>query len=252
MELKPFVRALDELLALENFSDDTANNGLQLANSGSVTHVAVGVDVSLRFLRAAAEEGADCVIAHHGLSWKNSLAYVTGLNYELVSFAIQNDIAIYAAHLPLDAHPKYGNNAQLCAALGLKKVTLGFPYHGMPIGYTGEFTTPISMDDVLERVQARIAPQAKALAFGKQKITRVGVVSGGASDMIALASEMNCDLFLTGEPSLVGYNMAENLGMNVIFGGHYATETFGVRALGKWLTQKFRIPSSFIDFGIEY
>jgi dinuclear metal center YbgI/SA1388 family protein len=242
---------LDATLNVSVFHD-TSNNGLQLANSGTVSRVLTGVDASLRLLREAAARGADCVVCHHGLSWGDSLKRITGLNHRLVAFAIEHDIAVYAAHLPLDAHPRYGNNAQLCKALGLTRLQPAFTYHGETIGFAASYSKAIPFEVFCDRVRETVNPDLRALAFGKPSVKTVGVVSGGASDMIGQAAELGLDAYLTGEPSLQGYNLAENLSQNVIFAGHYATETFGVRALASLISQKLKLPSEFVDFKIPY
>ena len=249
--LEKLVALLDKTLAISAFGD-TSNNGLQIANNGTVSKVVAGVDASLRLLTEAAARGADCVVCHHGLSWGDSLKRITGLNHRLVSFAIGHNIAVYAVHLPLDAHPRYGNNAQLCQALGLGHPKPAFAYHGETIGFTGAYAKAIPFDAFCDRVRACINPDIRVLKFGKKSVKTVGVVSGGASDMIDQAAELGMDAYLTGEPSLQGYNQAEHLNQNVVFAGHYATETFGVRALARLITQKLKLPSEFVDFKIPY
>ncbi|HQA38642.1 MAG TPA: Nif3-like dinuclear metal center hexameric protein [Kiritimatiellia bacterium] len=250
-KLDELVSLLDGTLKCQAFKD-VSNNGLQIANAGTVTRVVAGVDASLRLLQAAAERGADCVVCHHGLSWGDSLARITGLNHRLVSFAIAHNIAVYAAHLPLDAHPRYGNNARLGKALGLGRLTPAFVYHGETIGFTGTTARPLTLDAFCDRVRAVVNPELRVLDFGEKRIRTVGVVSGGASDMIDQAAVLGVDVYLTGEPSLQGYNQAEQLGQNVVFAGHYATETFGVRALAGLITRRLGLPASFIDFKIGY
>ena len=231
---------------------DTSNNGLQIANDGTVTHIAVGVDASLRFLEEAAKHGADFVICHHGISWCDSLKRITGLNYELVSFAIRHNIALYASHLPLDTHPLYGNNAQLCKALDLTRLKPAFAYHGETIGFTGSLPKLVPFEAFCATVAEKVNADARTVAFGKKSVRTIGVVSGGAADMVEQAAALGVDAFVTGEPGLQGYIQAENLGMNAVFAGHYATETFGVRALAKRITERFRVPTTFIDFEIAY
>ena len=249
--LQTLVALLDKTLAFEACRD-ASNNGLQIANSGTVTKVVAGVDASLRLLKEAAACGADCVVCHHGLSWGDSLKRITGLNHRLVSFAIQQNIAVYAVHLPLDAHPRYGNNAQLCKALGLTHLTPAFAYHGETIGFTASYPQAIPFAAFCDRVRRAVNPDIRVLDFGKRSVKTVGVVSGGASDMIDQAAELGMDAYLTGEPSLQGYNQAEHLNQNTVFAGHYATETFGVRALAKLITRKLRLPAEFVDFKIPY
>ena len=249
--LDSLVAFLDKTLDLAAFRD-ASNNGLQIANSGTVTKVVTGVDASLRLLKEAAARGADCVVCHHGLSWGDSLKRITGLNHRLVSYAIEHNIAVYAAHLPLDAHPRYGNNARLCKALGLARLTPAFAYHGETIGFTAAYAKALPFDAFCERVRGRVNPDIRILDFGAKTVRTVGVVSGGASDMIDQAAGLGVDVYLTGEPSLQGYNLAEHLSQNVVFAGHYATETFGVQALARLINQRLRIHAEFVDFKIGY
>lgn len=243
--------ALDKLLNIGEFSD-LSHNGLQISNNGFVSRVLTGVDASLRLLEEAARRGADCVVCHHGLSWGDSLKRITGINYRLVSFAIRHDIAVYGVHLPLDAHPVYGNNAQLCKVLGLAAPQPAFRYHGQTIGYIADCVPDIDVECFNERVRERVNPNIKTLTFGKKNIKRVGIVSGGAADLAEEAAALGADLFLTGEPTLQGYNLAEHLGLNVVFAGHYATERWGVVALAQWLEQEFKLTAEFADFAIDY
>ncbi len=242
---------LDRTLQNQLFTD-SSNNGLQIANRGAVSSIVVGVDASLRLLQAAKDEGADFVLCHHGLSWGDSLKRLTGLNYELVSFAITHNIAVYASHLPLDAHPQVGNNAQLAKLLKLQKVKPAFQYHGNTIGVTGILPKMSTFEAFCETIGTTVSPDYRALAFGPQKIRKIGIVSGGGAEMIAEAKELGLDAFLTGEPTLQGYTQAENLKMNAVFAGHYATEITGVRALASLLTRQFGVPSTVIDFKITY
>ncbi len=249
--LDRLVGLLDSTLKRESFRDDS-HNGLQVANSGRVARVVTGVDASLRLLETAAGLGAQCVVCHHGLSWGDSLARIVGLNHRLVSFALAHDIAVYASHLPLDAHPRYGNNAQLARALGLTRLKSAFPYHGTPIGWVGSLAEPLAFDAFCDRVRRAVTPAIRALDFGRKTVRTVGVVSGGAADMAAAANELGVDVFLTGEPSLQGYILAENLGQPVIYAGHYATETFGVRALAGLITRRLGLPATFADFSLPF
>lgn len=250
--------ALDDLVhLLDTTLDNTAfrdasHNGLQIANNGHVTRVVAGVDANLKLMQAAAAYGADCIVCHHGLSWGNSLARVTGLNHRLLSFALEHNIAVYASHLPLDAHPRYGNNAQLCQALDLVDLTPAFQYHDQTIGMIGYTGAPLTSQEFVERIRRHINPQPHFMPFGKTMVHKIGVVSGGAADLAAEADALGVDLFLTGETSLVGYTLAEHLELNLVFAGHYATETFGVRALAHLIQQKLGLPAELIDFKVPF
>lgn len=249
--LDSLVTLLDKTLEIAAFRD-TSNNGLQIANNGRVTKVVAGVDASLRLLKEATVRGADCVVCHHGLSWGDSLKRITGLNHRLVAYAIEHNIAVYAVHLPLDAHPRYGNNAQLCKALGLTHLKSAFSYHGETIGFTAAYARAMPFNTFCDRVRGTVNPDIRVLNFGGKAVRTIGIVSGGAADMIDQAADLGVDVFLTGEPSLQGYNLAEHLCQNVVFAGHYATETFGARALAGLITRRLNVPAAFVDFKIGY
>jgi len=238
---------LNKTLEVEKFKD-VSNNGLQVANDGTLTKVLCGVDANLKLLAMAKESGADCIVCHHGISWGDSLKYISGLNYEIISFAIRNNIAIYACHLPLDAHAEYGNNAQICKSLNLIEPEPAFDYHGQTIGFTAELERALSFEEICARVNEVISTSFNALNFGAASIQKIGVVSGGASDLTGEAKDLGVDLYLTGEPSLLGYNLAEQLKINVIFAGHYATEIFGVRAISSMIEKELKISAECIDF----
>lgn len=242
---------LDKTLETARFRD-VSNNGLQIGNDGTVTRVAFGVDASLRAFRAAAEAGADCLICHHGLSWGDSLKRITGMNYRLVSFAVRHNLAVYGAHLPLDAHPVYGNNAQLCRLLGIAGKKPAFEYHGEKIGFIGRLAEPLTFEAFCGRVREKVAQRIRTVAFGKERVRTIGVVSGGAADMLEQAAESGADVYLTGEPGLAGYTQAENFGMNAVFAGHYATEVWGVRALERLVRARLGLPTLFLDFDIPF
>ena len=244
--------ALDRELG-NNAFPDTSHNGLQVARRDTrVTKVCLGVDATLPLYEEAARRGAQLVICHHGISWGDSLARVTGLHYEHLAFLIQHGLALYASHLPLDAHPRLGNNAQIARALGLVKTKPFLRYHGGPeIGVKGEFARPATLDAFVAKVK-RITGRddATVFPFGGKTIRTVGVVSGGAANDIADAIDAGLDAYLTGEPTLAAYHLAAQGKINAVFAGHYATETFGVRALAEHITQTFGIPAEFVDFKI--
>lgn len=251
-KLGDITSALDAELKNEAFTDDS-HNGLQVENSGKVSTVCCGVDASMEFLRAAKDRGADLCVVHHGLSWGESLARITGVNYRLVSFLIENDIALYASHLPLDAHPAMGNNACIAAALGLSDVSGFGLYHGNRIGCKGALPVAIPFAELCGRVRA-LAPGGNfhALSFGKSAVRTVGVVSGGGSDAIGQAIDEGLDCFLTGEVNLQAYNAAKQGEISMIAAGHYATEVFGVKALGVFLSANFKLPFEFVNFQLPW
>ena len=249
-DLHRIVDFLNKQMRIEEY-DDVSHNGLQVANSGKVLKICCGVDASMEFFERARAGGADMLICHHGISWGDSLRRIDGVNYHRLSYLIGNDMALYACHIPLDAHPAMGNNALLCSALGIENRKLFGYYHGKPIGYRGELRRAVPYSSFLKRAEKLLGGPVRGLNFGSKTVRTVGVVSGGGSEWIEEASRLNLDLFLTGEATLSGYNLAKDCGINVLFGGHYATESFGVRALAKAAGKKFHVRSEFIDFKLD-
>jgi dinuclear metal center YbgI/SA1388 family protein len=242
---------LDERVCVSDFKDDSWN-GLQVANSGRVGRICVGVDATLPFFEAAVTQGAGMVICHHGISWGPSLARITGLNYRLVSFLIKHDMALYGCHLPLDAHPELGNNGVLARVLGLEGRSPFACYNGQKIGICGELAAAVEFEDFADRVRRLVNIDAVAHNLGSAKVKRVGVVSGGAAMTVAAAIAEGLDTYITGEPSLAGYNLALQEGINVIYAGHYATEVFGVKAVLQLLKEEHGVEGEFVDQAVPY
>ncbi len=251
MKLDKVVTFLDRELKLSAYTDGS-NNGLQVANGGAVTRVCCGVDASLPFFEAAAAAGANLLICHHGLSWGDSLKHITGLNYRLIRFLIEHDMALWACHLPLDAHAKLGNNACIARGLGLRKLEPFCSYHGQMIGWRGELPLALSRARFHALVRRVIAANLQTMDFGPAAIRRVGIVSGSAAAEVAQAAGAGLDVYVSGEPTLQGYNLACQLGMNAVFAGHYASERFGVIAVGELLRRHFKLPSQFVDLHVTY
>lgn len=243
--LAAIVKHCDRLLRTREIGDyDGAVNGLQAENRGSVTRIAATVDASLATVRLAIAAKADLLIVHHGLFWSPSYPW-TGRKYELLRLLLDHNLAVYSSHLPLDAHPRWGNNARLCAALGLTKLRPFFFSHGQHIGLQGRMN--ISRDDLAKRLHRATGVKPLLIPGGKKVCTRIGVVTGGAGNELKLAAEDGVDTFITGEGSHWTYAVAEELGVNVLYGGHYATETFGVKALAAHISKRFRVPWVFLD-----
>ena len=243
--LPAIVQHCDQILRTASIGDyDGAVNGLQVKNSGPVTCIAATVDASLATVKLAIAARADLLIVHHGLFWSPTHPW-TGKKYELIRALIENNIAVYSSHLPLDAHPKLGNNAQLAAALGFKKLKPFFPSHGQPIGL--QTVVNISRDELASRLARATGAKPKLIPGGAKMCRRIGIVTGGAGGDQKTAAAAGVDTFITGEGPHWTYALAEELGLNVLYGGHYATETFGVKALAAHLSKKFRVPWTFLD-----
>ena len=199
--------------------DDVSNNGVQIARRGEdVRKVAFAVDASAQSVADAVAAGAQLLVVHHGISWGGGIRRLDGGVYNVVKTAMDADLALYAVHLPLDAHPKYGNNFELARYLGLKNLKPAFTYHGRPIGVTG------------------------TLPNGK----KVGICSGGGGSFAPEAQAIGCDLYITGEADWGETIAAENIGMPMICAGHYQTETFGVKALAAAMKKALKVETVFL------
>lgn len=243
--LRTIVKHCDTLLCTAAIGDYAgAANGLQVENSGIVTRIAAAVDASLATVKLAIKAQADLLIVHHGLFWSAAHPW-TGKKYELLRALLENNIAVYSSHLPLDAHPKLGNNVQLAAALGFKRWRPFFESHGQPIGL--ETVANLSRDELTTRLAKATGAKPRLIPGGPKFCRRIGIVTGGAGGELSIAAAAGVDTFITGEGPHWTYALAEELGLNVLYGGHYATETFGVKALAAHLSQKFRVPWTFLD-----
>ena len=230
MKLKKITDWLDRTLKVADF-DDVSNNGVQIARAGGdVRTVAFAVDASVRAVKAAVAAGAQLLVVHHGISWGGGIRRLDGGVYGVVKAATDADLAVYACHLPLDAHPALGNNAQLAQLLGLRKVRPAFSYHGNVIGLVGE------------------SGRRQSMAIGGCQFElpkgRVGVCSGGAGEFAEEAFGLGCDLYLTGEASWGDVIAAENVGMRMVCAGHYATEVFGVRAVSQAMKAALKLKTA--------
>jgi dinuclear metal center YbgI/SA1388 family protein len=240
MELAGIVAFLDRELRTDEIKDyPGAHNGLQLANAGEVTRVACAVDACEAVIDQAVEAGADLLIVHHGFLWGGAQR-IDGALYRKLRRAMMAGLAIYSSHLPLDLHSKLGNNALLAKALGIRRTTLF-----LEIGVQAAVNQPLV--ELIDRIEAIVQSPVHVAPGGPDRVRRLGICSGGAGGEIAKAAAAGVDTFLTGEGPHWSFTAAEELGVNLIYAGHYATETFGVKALGAALERKFDLPWEFLD-----
>jgi dinuclear metal center YbgI/SA1388 family protein len=243
--LAGMVRYCDRLLHTARVQDyERAANGLQVENDGAVTRIAAAVDATLATVRLAVAAKADLLLVHHGLFWGPAHPW-TGKRHELIRCLVEHNLAVYSSHLPLDAHSRLGNNALLCKALGLRKLRPFYLDHGLHLGFQVRALIPRA--ELVRRLQGATGMQPRLIPGGPPICRRIGVVSGGAGEGLQKAVEEGVDTFITGEGPHWTYGMAEDFGLNVLYGGHYATETFGVKALAAHLSAKFRLPWSFLE-----
>lgn len=244
--LHEITNLLDSTLRIAEIKDaSVALNGLQVENNGSVTKVALAVDGSQKTIEDAIAAGADMLILHHGIYWCG-LRPMTGWFKKKIETCLNHNLAVYGAHLPLDLHPELGNNAGIAAALGLTDCSPEVNYHGINIGIAGDFHGTVGelrakYADITGSAVTGIVHDADAPAG------RVAVCSGGAGDEIYQMQAKGYGTYLTGEENHWVSNAAQDMGINILFAGHYATETFGVKALGALLEQQFGLPTVFID-----
>lgn len=241
MNLSDLVSHLDGLLSTKEIEDyKNAINGLQLENKGNIEKIFVAVDACETVIRRAIEGGSALLIVHHGLFWNGS-APLTGPFLRKLKIAMDGDLAIYSSHLPLDAHPHLGNNALFANALTLPQERTPF----LEIGCQVEVEIP--RNELLARAEKTVGGHVHLAPGGPVICRRIGIVTGGAGSEVFKAAAAGVDTLITGEGPHWSYTAAEEVGVNILYAGHYATETFGVKALGQHLQEKFGLPWQFID-----
>lgn len=245
MHLDELTAYLDGYLQVPQVPDHSAAlNGLQVANSGRVTRVAVAVDAVQATVEGAIAAGADLLLVHHGLFW-NGNQPVTGRRYRRLRALLQADVAVYSCHLPLDAHPEVGNNAVLARQIGIQVEGTFGAYKGWPLGVWG--TVDLRREALAARLDEVLGGRVKVVPGGPERIRRVGVITGRAGEQVRAARAAGLDAFVTGEGAHHHFFDAEEGGINLFFGGHYATEVWGVRALARHLEERFGLPWTFVD-----
>ena len=233
-------------------SVDVAFNGLQVPRTAhEVSRVAFSVDAGMEVLRRSAEWGADLLFVHHGLFWGKTRR-LSGPLYERVRFLLKHDMGLYAVHLPLDAHPGLGNNAGMASVLELQDLSPFGDFRGVPVGWAGHVSARAHPDGALldDLIQPLFGSRERCLGvlpFGPERIHRVGLVSGGAPREVAEAVARGLDLYITGDASHEVYHDCQEAGINVVFGGHYQTETWGPRLVCRHLAEHTALETTFVD-----
>ena len=222
-----------------------AFNGLQVECEKEIQKIGVSVDAGLYPFELAVEEEIDLLLCHHGLFW-NRIHPVTGMNYQKLQLLIENQVALYSSHLPLDCHPHIGNNALLARYLELEKEDTFLPYEGVDIGLVAE---GIPRDELAERLMDTFDGKVTAIEFGTDEPESIGILTGSGNSAINKLRDQGIDTLITGELRQNYFNQAQEEGLNLYLCGHYATEIFGVAALAEEVSQKFDIPSVFLETG---
>ncbi len=221
-----------------------AVNGLQLANGGQVWRIVAAVDASLPVIEEAKAGGPGLLIVHHGMFWQGTQP-LTGSFYRKIKTAMDAGLAIYSAHLPLDVHPVLGNNIGLASAIGLCDAQPFFDWKGIQLGLRGKWHG--SRAKLAETLAMAVGGRVHTCPGGPDQVSALGLITGGAGSEVAKAAQHGIDTFISGEGPHWSHTLALELGVNLLLGGHYATETFGVRALATMISERFALPWTFVD-----
>jgi dinuclear metal center YbgI/SA1388 family protein len=236
------------ILDIESFDSlDNSLNGIQVDNDGGeFAKIAFAVDASLETFERAAACGAGMLFVHHGLFWGKPLK-ISGSHRRRIKFLLDHNLALYAAHLPLDQHPKLGNNAALAELLGIENPEPFGLYHGKKIGYKGKLKDPLTIEAAVKRISFKDRPPLGVYPFGKQESLSGAVISGGGAREALQAIDEEIDLYVTGEASHGVYHQALESALNMIAGGHYSTEVWGVRKMMEYCAAQLDVDVEFID-----
>jgi dinuclear metal center YbgI/SA1388 family protein len=237
---------LDELLESQGWPD-YGPNGLQVPGASDVELVVTGVSAHRELFERAEEAGAQLVLCHHGIFWGDPIGPVSAQMKARLKALFDADMNLAAYHLPLDAHPEVGNNALICAGLGLERTDAFGDAKGRAVGWIGTSAEPLTAAELSDRVASLFGSKPLVFDSGPSEIRRVGVLSGGGSSALHEAIALGLDAFVTGEPTEHVMADAREGGIHFVAGGHYASETFGVRKLGDLLAEKFNVSHTFVE-----
>lgn len=241
--LETITQYLNELLAIENFKD-YGPNGLQVEGKASVNKIITGVSATQALIEAAVDHDADAILVHHGWFWKNEDPRIVGIKQRRLKVLMQNEISLLAYHLPLDAHPELGNNAQLAKLLGFHVEAV---MDSQGVGNVGHLETATSLEELGNKIESTLQRKPLLINAGNHPIQRIAWCSGGAQGWIDKAVEAGVDAFMSGEISEHTVHTARESGVHYIAAGHHATERYGVQALGEHLAGKYGLNCTFID-----
>lgn len=232
-----------QLLEVARFRD-YCPNGLQVEGRPQIKRLVSGVTANMALLQAALEKEADAILVHHGFFWKNEDSRVIGIKQQRLKFLLQHDLNLFAWHLPLDAHPKLGNNAQLAQQLG---ISADSTFGEQNLGCVGQLPAAMPLGKFVALLQQRLNHVPLTIGDANRQISRIAWCTGGAQSYFGEAMELGVDAFLTGEISEAVVHNARESGVAFIAAGHHATERFGIQALGRHLAEQFDMEHTYID-----
>lgn len=250
-ELKKITSYLNDILKISEFRSDASNNGLQFEGNRDVRKIVFGVDACDALFCTAADLDADMIFVHHGISWGASLKRIVSLDARRVSMLAANGMSLYAAHLPLDANPEFGHNANLAKMIGLKNPQPYGEYDGMYIGFHGKLEKPLTLKGIAKVFDKKLASEGDFGFFGDPaaKVSHLGIISGGGdyAEAFSEAYEHGIDCLVTGEMGHTAFHYAIEAGVSVITLGHYRSETPGVLSVMEKIKEKFKVETVFVD-----
>lgn len=239
------IKHLNQLFRISSFYD-IGLNGLQVESSTPIHKICFAVDACLTSIEKTIEAQAQMLIVHHGLFWGRE-APITGIHYQRLQKLLQHGISLYAIHIPLDVHPTLGNNVTLAQALKLEVLETFGEYKKTPIILGTKLPRPLAIHEFQKRVEQVLQSSTHLISFGKEKVQKIALCTGDASFGVMDAYEKGYDLYFTGEREHISYHLCKDLKFHCLFGGHYATETFGLKALAKKLPEDFNVETLFLE-----
>ncbi len=245
MKLRELVAHLDSYLEVEGFPGDRSHNGLQVEAGEEVERVALALDACMRVFEEAAGRGAELIVVHHGILW-GEVSEVSGVLARRLGFLLQSGLSLYAAHLPLDAHPEVGTSASVMRLLGVEPAGGMGMHQGRATGWWGELERELSFGEFVELVERRLNTECRWVEH-RRKVKRLGVVAGSGAMSVAEAERLGIDTLLTGEASHAACLLAEELGVNLVFAGHYATEMPAMHALAEHLRRELGLETEVLE-----
>lgn len=243
VKINVLTQYIQQLLQVERFKD-YCPNGLQVAGKSEIHKIVTGVTASMALLEAAQQANADLILVHHGYFWRNEDPRIIGIKRNRIAFLLKNDLNLLAYHLPLDAHPTLGNNAQLGKVLGISSI--GFAGESNVVAY-GSLESPLKLHDFARYVEAKLQRVPLVIGDPEKNVQKIAWCTGAAQGYIDTAIELGVDVFMSGEVSEQTTHQSVESGVSYISAGHHATERYGVQALGEHLAEQFNISHEFID-----
>ena len=246
VSLRELQQTLDQILEPDKFQD-YCPNGLQVEGSAEVSLLVCGVTACQALLDAAIDAGADAILVHHGYFWRDESPVITGMKRRRIATLLDNDVSLLAYHLPLDAHPEFGNNASLARLLDIVTADSLDPGNPAAIGNIGDFPGPTAMCELLRKIEERLGRKPLHIGDPERVVRRVAFCTGAAQGYIDDAVRAGAELYITGEASEQTVHVAREEGIEFVAAGHHATERYGVQSLGAELARRLDLEHLFID-----